>query len=260
MGQRRRVNISLWGGVHFTPRATFGTLVLLLLGWGIVNGVNYLKHQSNLFRLREVRVEGLTYLPRGRILELAEVEKGVPLFSISPQQVARRILQNKYVRAVSVRRLIPATLLIAVWERQPVAYLIDRYEYIVDETGIILLKPAAVSVGELPLITGLKVAKLLKNREPLYRALELIEKIQEVDPTILGLLSGIHMETDGTPKLILIKGGAQVELGKEQHYRRLYLISRFLKRKKIWQNLPRIRRIDVTFDNRIIVEYKTQKG
>jgi len=246
--------------LDLTPGITFTVLLLALLGWGIASGVQYLKHRTQLFMVKEVRVTGLSYLSASRILELAGVQKGVPLFSVSPEEIARRVLENKYVRAVNVRRILPGTVLIAVRERQPVAYLVDRVGYMVDDTGIILRVPRTLKVDELPIITGATVAQLLKDRTPLYRVLQLIAIIQEVDPLMLNFISNFHIGKDGWPELILVDGGARVVLGKEQFYQRLYLISQFLKQQGIERKLRDIRRIDVTFDQRIIVEYKTQKG
>ncbi len=238
-------------------RILLGAVLLLLAAAGFHLGVNYLKYQTNLFQVREVRIVGNRYLRSETLQKMIQVKEGTPLFRVDRSRLAARILQNKYVRGVSVQVLLPATLLISVQERQPVLLLADGSLYMVDESGIILKKLPGMPVEGLPLVTGVTVEQLLANRTPLLQVLKLVEKIKEVDPELLNLVSEIHTGPDEWPVLYLVQGGARVELGGANYYQRLYLLSEFLHTQKARRQLKKIKRIDLTFNNKVIVEYKS---
>ncbi|RMG61346.1 MAG: cell division protein FtsQ [Calditrichaeota bacterium] len=156
-----------------------------------------------------------------------------------------------------MQALLPSTLLISVQERQPVLLLADGSLYMVDASGIILKKLPGMAVEGLPLVTGVTVKQLLADRRPLLNALKLVQKIKEVDPELLSLVSEIHTGPDEYPELYLVQGGARVELGGANYYQRLYLLSEFLHNQEVRRKLKQIKRIDLTFTNKVIVEYKS---
>lgn len=244
---------------HFvpTPGLVGLLLVVLLTGYGTNKVLHFLMNDSMLFTVEAIKVSGVQYLSQEEILSLIFIKEGTPLFQVSEEEVTRMILKNPYVRAVSVSRALPATLLIDVQERQPVFYLVDRRIYMVDETGIILLKKPRMPLLKLPIVTGLSVPQMLKDRTPVYNTLNLLKKINEVDPALLGVISEFHFEDGNWPRLYLIRGGAQVELGENHHYQRLYALSELIKKTTLVNELEHIKRIDLTFKDRIIVEQKS---
>ena len=56
---------------------------------------------------------------------------------------------------------------------------------------------------------------------------------------------------------VLIKGGAKVVLGPQDHFQKLFVLSEFLNKQPIIDKLPKIKQIDLTFEDRIIVQNKT---
>ncbi|NIT61574.1 MAG: hypothetical protein GWN00_36845 [Aliifodinibius sp.] len=127
----------------------------------------------------------------------------------------------------------------------------------VDETGIILKNLPNMPTQGFPIATGISVKQLLQDRRPLYRALEIINMIKEVDNTLLSFISETHLQKDHWPVLFLNQGGAKVFLGESSHYERIYLWSELFRQSSIVDNLDQIKRIDFTFDDRIVIEYKT---
>jgi len=235
-----------------------GVIILLVLGvYTFIQGARYLIEQTDLFLLKKIEVTGNRYIDREDILSRVKLELNQPLYQIDPRELTKELLQNKYIRAVSISRNLPGTLVIDVQERQPVFYLIDKYIYMVDESGIILKKLPTMPINKIPVVTGLKVAQLLKERTPVWRTLELLKKIQEVDKGMIGMISEIHFGDKTWPELYLIKGGARVNIGSEFFYTRLYVLSELLHNPDFINQLENIKRIDLTFDNRVIVEQKS---
>jgi cell division protein FtsQ len=240
-----------------SPAFILAIIILVGVGFGFYRFANYLVTKSQMFTLKEVRVEGNRWVEKNDILNLAKIEAGVRLYRVPTDSVVKRILQNPYLQGVSVSRSLPSTLIITVQERTPVAYLIDSKVYMIDRFGKILLKKPAMSLENLPLITGLSVSRLLQNRDPLFQALGLIRTIDEVDEGLFNYISEVHIDSRTPPTLFLIRGGAIVEIGESSPYERIYKLSELINNTPILNKLDQIKKIDLTFSDRVIVTRKS---
>lgn len=247
------------GKFHFTPtpKVTGVLFGFALIAYSSVFGVKYLKHSTHLFTLEDVKISGLNYLEEDEIRKPVQTEIDKQLYDIQVDKIAKEILKNKYIRAVSVSRNIPSTLFIDIEERTPVLFLLDKNLYIVDDTGIILKKLATMPTQGLPVVTGITVNELLQDREPLYQALEIMNIIKEVDKTLFAYVSEVNLQKDRWPILFLVQGGAKVVLGDSQYYERIYLWSELFRQAQIINKLDQIKKIDFTFSDRVVIEYKT---
>ncbi|MBN2366458.1 MAG: FtsQ-type POTRA domain-containing protein [Calditrichaeota bacterium] len=239
------------------PRVILTVMILVIAAYGLFRLGQHMIDQSNMFVMNTIKVEGNQWVEDKEILALAALKPGIRLFQVPKKQVSERILKNLYLRGVSISRSLPSTLIIAVQERQPVAYLVDQKIYMVDEHGKILLKKPAMELQHLPLITGLTVSSLLKDRQPLLEALGLIRLIQSVDKELFQFISEIHISRNESPQLYLIRGGAQVNLGSDHLARRVYILSEFIRDTEILNQLEEIRKMDLTYKDRVIVTWKS---
>lgn len=240
-----------------TPKVTGVLFGFALIAYSSAFAVKQLIHNTSLFTVEHVKISGLRYLDEEAVRNLAQVELDKPLYDIQTEKVADNFLKNKYIRAVSVSRNIPSTLRIDIEERRPVMFMLDNSLYMVDETGIILQKLSTIPAQGLPVATGLSVNELLKDRTPLYRALEIIKTIKEVDKFLLEYVSEAQLQKDDWPDLLLIKGGARVILGDSRHYEKIYAWSQLFQQTSIIDKLDQIKKIDFSFSDRIVIEYKT---
>ena len=240
-----------------TPKVTGVLFGFALIAYSSAFGVKQLVHNTSLFTVEHIRISGLEYLDEEAVRHIAQAEINKPLYDIQLERIANNFLKNKYVRAVSVSRNIPSTLRIDIQERKPVMFMLDNALYMVDETGIILQKLSTIPAEGLPVATGLSVNELLQNRTPLYRALEVIKAIKEVDKFLLEFISEAQLQRDGWPVLFLMKGGARVVLGDSHLYERIYAWSQLFQQTSIMEKLDQIKKIDFTYSDRIVIEYKT---
>lgn len=246
-----------WQVFYLTPERLGGIILFGLLLFGGISGTNYLKYHTQLFRVREVRITGLRYLPEERIRAMIQIPMGTLLFQVNLQPVQERLEKYLYIKSVLIRRIIPSTILISIEERQPVAYLIDHREYMVDDEGVIMMKPPRGKWGDLPVFTGIGVKELLqRGKRPVMKALEMIRRIKTVDPGLLNYISELHLKWDGWPDLFLIRGNTQVIFPSEPSYEKLFVLSELLKDPEVVSQLKRIRRINLSLDRRIVLEYK----
>jgi cell division septal protein FtsQ len=149
---------SRWPGMLFIS-------ALLVLGtmW-------YLASRSdNGLKLTSIKVEGASLLSSEEILQLAAIDRSVPFYNINLKAIEQRLLTHSLIRAAHVRReLDPATLVLSIEERQPVALLktdsssgIAAGEtFIIDRDGL-LLRPKLIAglrdpakILQVPLLSG----------------------------------------------------------------------------------------------------------
>lgn len=257
---RKKNNTSAASIFYPTPRMAVKWLLFFAIIYGAVMFGNFLVKKTAFFRISRIEVVGNHYLDDQQILEMAAVDSSLTLFQINAVEISKRILENPYVRGVSITRAFPSTVLISVQERRPVLYLVDRIIYMVDENGGIFKKMPSMPMGGIPIVTGLSVNELNKDKTPLLKALRLKRKIEEVDNSLFSFISEIHIRKDSWPELYLVKGGARVYLGSSHHYERLYLLSQLLNKPSIIAQLPQIKRIDLTFRNRVILRKRMNKS
>ncbi len=242
------------------PSAAFVLVVsiVLITGFGFYRLGSHLIKRSQMFKLRQIEVVGNNYLDKDQLIEMVDVQPGTRLFEIKLDSISGRMLrENRYLEGVSISRALPSGIMITVQERQPVAYIVDGRVYMVDRDGLMLPRKKGMSLKNLPLITGLSVSRLLNDRTPLLNALDLIDKIKEVDPHLFEFISEIHLNANSPAQLFLNRGGARVDFGSEATYTRLYYLSQFLKEPAVVNELETVKDINLMFDDRIIV---TSKG
>lgn len=240
-----------------TPRVAIGWLIFFAACYGLFSVVRFITIKSRFFVVKNVQVTGHKYMDDKEIVKLADIRAEQTMFGVDLPGVTNTLLQNQYIHGVSVSRVLPSTILIDVQEREPFLYLIDRSIYMMDETGVLLKKLPRMPMGKLPIVTGLSVEALQQDSSAALSAIRLVKRIQEVDERLISLISEINLARDRAPELVLIKGAARVKIGREGIYQRLFILSEFLSKQPIIEQLPEIKQIDLTFADRIVVKKKT---
>jgi POTRA domain, FtsQ-type len=141
------------------PAAIFLT-ALLMLGtlWYFAS-----RSDSDLM-LANVKIEGANLLSNREVLALAAIDHSVPFYKIDLKPIELRLLRHSLIRSARVRReLDPATLVITIDERQPVAFLrsdSNGEAFIIDHDGL-LLRPKLIAglrdpmrLLQVPLLSG----------------------------------------------------------------------------------------------------------
>lgn len=136
-------------------------LVLLAIGGLIyVNSnrisENFYQITANLgFIVKDVTVEGQKYTSNDKISKLLKIKPGTPIFSISLQDIKRRLEAIEWIKYVIVERNLPNAIHISVVERTPIALgQKDRKLYIIDDEGAIINEKDIKDHLHLPIIIG----------------------------------------------------------------------------------------------------------
>ena len=136
----------------------------LLLGAVVALGIHWgptILDQSAHLRIDTVAVRGNRYLSSGEVAALLGPLQGVNILMADLEVHRERLLTSGWVKAATLRRLLPSTVEVTVEEREPVGlarvaanlYLIDDTGTVIDEYG-----PALTGFG-LPIIDGLALRR-----------------------------------------------------------------------------------------------------
>jgi cell division protein FtsQ len=135
-----------------------GMAVLLLCGMFLFAGrraVRYATESSSL-AVQRIRVDGAQRCAAPALRERLQPLVGQNLLALDLRTIWREAAQDPWIRAVSVKRVLPQTLKIEVFERRPVALaLIDGVAHLVDREGFVIAPCGPRHADDLPVLTGL---------------------------------------------------------------------------------------------------------
>jgi len=168
----------------------------ILVGWGLSWALPRVPRrlaEIDWFRVRAVRVEGAKNLSAEEVERLAAVSPSANLWD-DAEPVAARVRAHPLVREVAVSRRLPATLLIRVTEREPVALLPTPTLEPVDRDGRRLpLDPARLRL-DLPVLRPARAGAAASTPAALAPAAREIARLAEAEPTLWANVSVVTAE------------------------------------------------------------------
>jgi cell division protein FtsQ len=135
----------------------------------------FLQHSRH-FRVEEISVTGCQLLDRESVLALAAVKPQTSLFAVEPAAVAARVARHPWIKACTLTRRFPNTVVISVTERRAAAALRADMLYVLTEDSMAVLPPHVNWIWDLPILTPPRNVTVTEGQ--LVR-----------DPQLLGLLS-----------------------------------------------------------------------
>jgi cell division protein FtsQ len=119
-------------------------------------------------KVEEVIVIGRRETSRKDLLEALRLERGSPILALDPRAARARAERLPWVRAASVERLLPDTVVVTLTERTPLAIWQHKGQMaLIDGDGAVIERDGIERFGELPLVVGedapAHAAELLKT-------------------------------------------------------------------------------------------------
>ena len=116
--------------------------IALFVAYGIYTGAARVGH-AQVFRIDRIVVRGDERLSQGEVHALVGGLRGKSLLCVDLDRWRERMLTSPWVRDAALRRSLPSTVEVVVWERQPIGlgrlreglYLIDEHGTIIDHYG-----------------------------------------------------------------------------------------------------------------------------
>ncbi len=243
------------------PLVRYGLIAPLLL-YGIYRGTNVVTH-ARLLQVDRIVVGGNERLSRGEVLALLNGLRGENLVWIDLDAWRRRLLSSPWVRDAALRRSLPSTVEVAIFERQPIGIgRINGEMYLVDDHGIVIDQygPQYADL-DLPLVDGLAASP--SDDEATTDALraELASRViaaVKARPDVARRLSQVDVTDLHNAAIILTGDPAVLYVGDEQFLPRLqsYLDLASALRDRVQD----IDYVDLRFDGRIYVRPAGKQG
>lgn len=94
------------------------------------------------YRITEIDVEGNSYIPKERVIELSGLKVGTNLLTLdekAAERIGQAISRERYLVFVGLKKYEPNRVVIHVRERTPVAYMnTNGIVYVLDASGMVL--------------------------------------------------------------------------------------------------------------------------
>ena len=242
------------------------TLVLGILGYTTVRALA-LVTESPALRIRHVAVQGLRHLSAADVRARVRTLEGANIVRADLEAARRRLLGSPWIADATLRRQLPATIEIAIEERQPVAlarFARGGLQLIADDGMVLGPAGAAQADFDLPIADGLAPVPgralsgpgigvgVPARVDPERAALigRLVESLRREDG-LLALISEVDVTDVEDAVVLLGDDPARVHLGHEDFARRVRAYRDLAP--SVLQHVDAIDSADVRYDGRVFV-------
>jgi cell division protein FtsQ len=230
-------------------------LAILILAYGAYLGSKGVA-QADALQVNRIIVRGNERLSDGEVLAVLSGLRGESLVWTDLDRWRRRLVASPWVRDAALRRSLPSTVEVVVWERQPVGIgRLNEVMYLVDERGGIIDQygPQYADL-DLPIVDGLSISITPEGPVADATRAQLASRVinaLKANADIARRLSQIDVADLRDARVILSGDTAVISLGDDQFLARLqnYLELAPALRERVAD----IDHVDVRFENRIYV-------
>lgn len=207
------------------------------------------------FRVQHVQVEGCQYSNESEVRAAAQALLGKRIFNVDLDSVQERVADMPYVLEARVARIFPSTVQIKVVEKQPIALLNDRGTLPVDEEGTLMPRLKAGTKLDVPIISGIHLARRSAHAKLPETALPLLEFMRELnkaDAVLYQQVSEFHIDHKMNLTLFLMREGVPVYLGRQEWHEKCDRLQTVLK--QLEMRAERVAAIDLRFENQVVTK------
>jgi cell division protein FtsQ len=233
---------------------------LTLLGVAVL-ALSYGAYRARLVIVRlgtvhEIIVRGNERLSKGELLSILSGLRDESLFTTDLDLWRRRVMRSPWVRDAALRRSLPSTVEVMIFERQPVAIArINGETYLVDESGVVIDQYGPQYADfDLPIVDGLTASPNDDGSSVDAARAELAARVIAAvrpRPELARQLSQIDVADPHNAAVLLSGDPAMVYVGDDQILQRLQSYLQLAP--AIRQRVPDIDYVDLRFDERIYV-------
>jgi cell division protein FtsQ len=187
-------------------------IAITLLAIVAILAATWMAVNSPIFRLRDLRVIGNERLSDAEVARLAGLDDGANVARLSPGGVSGRLEADPWIARAEVRRTLPGTVVLRVWERRPVAALRSGGRWaVMASDGTVLTRPRgrpSLPVVEAPRAGGPSPEK----RKGVASALRVLDHV----PRSLGVERVRPRRLGGV--VLVLPGGIRVLYGSAERW------------------------------------------
>ena len=214
-------------------RVTAGVLVTvgaaLLCVWGLVRYTR----TSQRFAVKTVHVQGSSHRSPEDIARTGGITPEHNIFTTDLEVAEARLLADPWVERVTLRRKLPATILVDVVEREAHAVVAMGADlYLATRQGELFKKFEAGDPYDLPVVSGIHAEDVAEDRAAavnmIRRALDLVADYEHTGPAKSHPVQEAHLEDDGGIVLVVGKDATALHLGRGPYRQSIEQANRVL--------------------------------
>ena len=211
-------------------------------------------------RIREVRVEGNSVVKEQEILSLANITKGQKVFEVDLFAAQKRVLQNQFVRSVSINREAPNRISIVVEERVPIAaVLMDRIVF-VDVEGYVLPPVVSDKIFDLPVLSGtLPGSEFVPGHQVatahVKEGLQILAVARELDDELYRRISEVRVNGEKDILFYTAEAGVPVILGRGDVGVKLVKFNAFWNEFVVTHGAHELVSVDLRYADQVVVRW-----
>lgn len=113
------------------------------------------------FHLKDIILLGETQMTRDSLFEISGIHKNKNIYLMDTELARNRVLENPYIKDITIKRRFPATLIFSVNERKETGVVPFSGGFaIIDEEGYVLRMEQNLSNIQIPIISGIKTLEV----------------------------------------------------------------------------------------------------
>jgi cell division protein FtsQ len=230
-------------------------LLLCVLGY-VVYRMSAVAAQAHVLQIDRIAIRGNERLSKGEVLAMLEGLHGESLVWTDLDVWRRRLLGSAWIRDASLRRSLPSTVEVTLWEREPIGVgRINGEMYLIDERGVVIDQYGPQHADlDLPIVDGLSIRTADDGSMADQARAELAARVigsLKAKPQVARRLSQVDVTDLHNAAVILTDDPAVIRLGEDQFLQRLegYLDLAPALRERVAE----IDYVDLRFEDRIYV-------
>lgn len=195
-----------------------GIAIVASASLGVAWGAKRYMTTSPRFSIKTVQIDGIERKSAQEIADLGGFYLGDNVFGVDLEEARRKIEDDPWIDTATVTRKLPGSVFVTVVEHEPAALVsIDNKLFLASRDGEVFKELGVDDPMDLPVITGIEVASVAKDREgvmkDVQRALDVASELERTEIAKRYPLQEIHLVKDGTVELTVGTDGISIHLG-----------------------------------------------
>lgn len=230
---------------------------LIDIGYKTLVGANrrfapttYLDHY---LKVRDIKITGNNFIGEDELSTYLKGIKGHNILKVNIKDIASEVKRHPWIKDVSVRRELPATIFVDILERTPAVYIDNEGKlYLADEEGVIL-EDKTENILSLPVVYGVTLKGVRSGEKSSVEGLlSAIEAKRELSTIPWIDLSAAGIEVGERSQIVLHLKGYKIKLGRGRYKEKLKRFSDIVK--NLQDKGVTYKEVDLRFDNQVIVK------
>ncbi len=157
----------------------------------------FLFMKSPYFAVGTVIVEGNKYVSAEEVYRIADIPEQINIFRLNSDTIQRRLISDLRLTDVAVSRKLPASIVIRLKERLPLAYIACSYGFVqVDRQAIVLAAFKNLKQTNVPLINGVRLGNVyVGDQVETEQIKNIMHYLEAMDEQTLNQLSEVNIQS-----------------------------------------------------------------